>query len=194
LGRSLDDRAPFNRVISGFADEAKGFLVTGLLEMSRFSIPKTNSIHIGHLVWDYLSFTTPTTFFLLHLLCHPTFSFSSTLSILTLVVLREIFIVWGYPLVGLIPKLLWRKLGIGTLEYPRSRHPTKSKTIRLWRKGETTLILLIIWEGLLLLLRILLKLVVVVLPIPDISPPLSRSSPPVSSPTATIRHDHLFRL
>jgi hypothetical protein len=75
---------------------------------------------------------------------------------------------------------------------PREGHPTRRKTIRLGR--ELRVLTWILLKGL-LLLRILLKLVVVeLLPIPVIIPSPSRSSSPISSSTAPIRHDHFFRL
>jgi hypothetical protein len=179
-------------MVGSFANEAKSFLVTRLLEVTRLSTTKADGVYIGHLVRNHLNFTTPTRFLLLHLLCHSTFCLSYTVIHLSLRILWNLFITWGNPLVRLKPILLWIKLRIRTLKSPRRRHTTRSKTIRLWRELRVwTLVLL---KGLLLLLSALLKLVVVELPIPVVPSPPSRSSSSVPSSTPSVSHDHLFRL
>jgi hypothetical protein len=112
-----------------------------------------------------------------------------------LTVLREIFRIGSYPLVGWISKLLRRELRVCTLEGPRGRHPSRHKAIRLRREREATLILQEILEWLLLLLLgVLVELIVVLLTIPVIPSSPTRSSSPVSSTTATVSHDQLLHL
>jgi hypothetical protein len=78
LRRSFDDRSPLNSMIGGFADEVESFPITRLLEMPRLSTSQTDSIHIRHLVRDYLSsFTTSTPFFFCNCLGIPLFALAA---------------------------------------------------------------------------------------------------------------------